>query len=74
MRATFLKLDKELKKFGRTKCKHHKRRFGGWKKSIADIKGTMDCHHSAMDYGGMSRNTNCELENCPRVLYGDEDK
>ncbi len=67
MRATFLKLDKELKAFGKTKCKHHKNRTHQGKKSM------MDCYHSAMGYGGITRNTDCELENCPRVLYGDED-
>jgi hypothetical protein len=66
IRAAYLKLNKELKAFGKTKCKNHKNRTHHGKKSI------MECHHSAMGYGGMSRNTYCELENCPRVLYGDE--
>jgi len=62
MRAKFLKLDKELKVFGRTKCIHRNK-----------VKRTMmECHHPAMGYGGITRNTDCELENCPRVLYGDE--
>jgi len=65
MRASFLKLDKELKNFGRTKCKH---------RSWATRSSMRVCGHPAMGYGGMTRNTNCELENCPRVLYGDEDK
>ena len=65
MRANFLKLDKELKEFGKTKCRH---------RSKTTKSSIMVCHHSAMSYGGMTRNVNCELENCPRVLYGDEDK
>ncbi len=64
MRAAFLKLDKQLKEFGKNKCKFHKSR----KK---DPKRYLDCTHPAMGYGGMSRNTDCELENCPRVLYND---
>ena len=62
MRADFLKLEAELKKFGKVKCKHRNKK----KPTV------MECHHPAMGYGGMSRNTDCELENCPRVLYGDE--
>lgn len=65
MRTAFLKLDKQLKEFGKDKCKFHKSR----KK---DPSKWLDCNHSAMGYGGMSRNTDCELENCPRILYGDE--
>ena len=66
MRAAFLKLDKALKDFGKKHCKCHDQR--------KKIKGDWDgCDHSAMGWGGMNRNTNCELVNCPRVLYGDED-
>ncbi len=64
MRTAFLKLEKQLKEFGRNKCKFHKNR----KK---DRSKWLDCTHPAMDYGGMSRNTSCELENCPRVLHDD---
>lgn len=67
MRSNFLKLDAQLKKFGKTKCKFHKNRKG-------QKKSTVDCFHSSMSYGGISRNTDCELENCPRVLWGNEGK
>jgi hypothetical protein len=66
MRAAFLKLDKALKDFGRKHCKCHTNQ-----KDKKPSRG-MQCKHSAMDYGGMSRNTDCELKNCPRVLYDDE--
>ena len=67
MRAAFLKLDKELKAFGKTKCKHNRLRHARGKKLM------IECDHPSMAYGGMTRNTDCELENCPRVLYGDEE-
>lgn len=62
IRLDFLKLNAALKKFGKTKCKFHKNRKG---------RG-LECQHPAMAYGGMTRNTDCELENCPRALHGDE--
>ena len=66
LRSDLLKLDAQLKKFGRTKCKFHKNRKGKPEQGL-------ECCHPAMAYGGMNRNTNCELENCPRILYGDVD-
>ena len=65
LRAAFLELDNKLKKFGRTKCKFHRNRKG--KKT-----GSLECHHPVMGWGGINRNTDCELANCPRVLCGDE--
>ena len=67
MREDFLKLDAQVKKFGKMHCKHHRRRTKPKAHPVNDA-----CCHPAMAFGGMSRNTNCELENCPRVLYGDE--
>lgn len=64
LRTTFLELDSKLKEFGRTKCKFHRNRES---KRIG-----LECSHPAMAYGGINRNTDCELENCPRVLYGNE--
>lgn len=66
MRATYLRLDRQLQKFGNAKCKHN------WRRSKSQKKGIMECHHPNMSYGGMTRNTDCELRNCPRVLHGDE--
>ena len=67
MRDRFVRLDIDLKKFGKGRCKFNKNRFKNPSKHL-------DCGHPAMGYGGMSRNTACELENCPRVLYGDEEE
>ena len=63
MRAIFLKLDRNLKKFGKEYCKFYNRKKG---------PKVVECFHPSMGYGGMTRNTDCELENCPRVLYGNE--
>ena len=65
MRATAVRLETDLKHFGRYKCKWNKHRFKTPKRHL-------DCGHPAMAFGGMTRNTECELENCPRLLYGDE--
>ena len=65
LRKACVELDRDLKRFGREKCKWNRRRFKTPKKHL-------DCGHPAMDFGGMTRNTKCELENCPRALYGDE--
>jgi len=32
------------------------------------------CNHLSMAFGGMGRNSDCELVNCHRVLYGAEPK
>lgn len=64
IKSQFEVLDKELKKFGRTKCKFRN-----------PAKLTMvECKHPAMAYGGLNTDTDCEIANCPRVLYGDHDK
>lgn len=60
----FKKADKELKHFGKTRCKF---RYKGNKLGYKET-----CCHPAMGYGGMSRNIDCELTNCPRILHGDE--
>ena len=65
IRAAFLELDSKLKKFGRTKCKFHRNRKN-------KQTGILECNHPVMSYGGINRNTECELKNCPRVLHGDE--
>jgi hypothetical protein len=64
LRTAFLELDSKLKEFGRAKCKFHRNQKS---KRIG-----IECDHPAMGYGGINRNTDCELGNCPRVLYGDE--
>jgi len=64
MRTAFFKLDRQLKEFGKSKCRFHKSR----KK---DPSRFLSCTHPAMDWGGMSRNTDCELKNCPRILHND---
>ena len=65
IRLKFLRLNVLLKEFGRTKCKFHKNRK-------ANKNHVSECHHPTMSYGGMGRNTDCEITNCPRILYGDE--
>lgn len=65
MRLTFLKLDSEVKAFGRKKCKWNKHRFKTRSKHL-------ECGHPAQDFGGMASDTSCKLENCPRVAWGDE--
>jgi hypothetical protein len=67
LRLRFLELNAALKKFGKTKCKFHKNRIG------VRTPGS-DCHHPSMGYGGINRSRDCELENCPRILYGNEGK
>jgi hypothetical protein len=63
IRLDFLKLNAKLKNFGKTKCKFHRNRKN---------KTGLECSHPAMGWGGINRNTKCELENCPRALYGDK--
>ena len=58
--AEFHKLDTQLKKFGKDKCKFHKNRKPKPK--------WIECFHPSMSYGGMGRNTDCELDNCPRII------
>lgn len=55
-------LTRDLKKFGNTRCKYHTSQKYPKRKS----KWT-GCHHPAMGYGGISRNTDCKLDNCPRL-------
>ena len=65
MRKRFLILQRELKIFGKTSCRFHENRKN-------KSKSIMECHHPSTAYGGINRNTDCELENCPRIIYGDE--
>lgn len=53
LRSDFLKLNAQLKKFGRTKCKFYKNQC---------------CNHSTMGYGGISRDTDCKIGNCPLII------
>lgn len=66
LRSDFLKADVRLKRFGKRRCKFHKNREKDSSKLF------LECRHPAMAYGGLNRNTNCELVNCPRVLYDDQ--
>ena len=54
IKAEFEKLSAQLKAFG-TLCKYR------------DKKQKGECNHEDMGWGGLSRNTRCELRNCPRV-------
>ena len=67
LRLDFLELSARLKHFGKTQCRFHKNRKRNRQQGL-------ECNHPAMAYGGITRNTDCELENCPRILYGDEGK
>jgi len=67
-KLAFLELDTKLKNFGKTLCKFHKNRNKQTRHQV------IECHHPAMGYGGINRNTDYELINCPRILYNDEGK
>ena len=53
-------LNDQLQKFGKTECKYHKNR-------LLKPRGLMECRHSSMGQGGLTRNTDCELTNCPLI-------
>lgn len=65
-RLDFADLDTKLKKYGRTLCRFHKNR------SSRTWGLQLECHHPSTGYGGINRNTNCGLINCPRVIYNNE--
>ena len=44
------------------KCKH-RGEYNGYKKHSWD-----QCTHENMGWGGLTRNTNCELTNCPLII------
>jgi hypothetical protein len=54
LKSKFLKLDKELKEYGKTECTLYR-------------NGT--CHHPAMGWGSMTTDTGCRIDNCPFILY-----
>ena len=54
LKIKFSELNKELKKYGKTKCVFYN-------------NGT--CHHPAMAWGGMHTDTECRIDNCPFILY-----
>jgi len=69
MRKTFLKLDQQLKEFGKKRCKIHACRKNPKHHSVDGA-----CSHLSMAFGGMGRNSDCELVNCPRILHEAEPK
>lgn len=71
LKSAFLKLDIQLREFGKTKCKFHRNRKD--KPMIRQPKGPgqeIECCYPVMSYNGMYRNTDCRLKNCPRIFHG----
>lgn len=66
LRGCFMNLNVRLKAFGRDSCKWHRN------KKHPGRKHGMQCFHPAMGYGGITRDTDCRLVNCPRIIDGDE--
>lgn len=54
LKTRFLKLNKELKKYGKNECSFHE-------------NGT--CRHPLMGWGGIATDAGCRLDNCPFILY-----
>ena len=61
LRMEFEDLESKHKRLSK-KCKH-RGKLHGYKKHSWD-----QCAHDSMDYGGMTRNTDCELINCPLMI------
>jgi hypothetical protein len=68
IKKEFNDLAARLETFGKTKCKFYAQPLN--KKTFFRSNNKGYCKHPDMDYGGITRNTDCELINCPRIIYG----